>query len=80
LRGGITDPQILETQVKRAMIESASEVIMMLDSTKFGVRSLTHVIDFSEIALLISDEAAPEEIVQGLRARGVQVVLVPIKH
>ncbi len=79
LHGGITDPQMLETQVKRAMIESAGEVIVMIDSTKFGMRSLTPVIDFSEITLLITDEGAPDEILRGLRDRGVSVVVVPFK-
>ena len=79
LQGGITDPQMLETQVKRAMIESAAEVIVMLDSTKFGARSLTRVLDFSEITLLITDEGAPAEILQGLRDRGVQIAVVPLK-
>jgi DeoR/GlpR family transcriptional regulator of sugar metabolism len=77
LHGAITDPQMLETQVKRAMIESAAEVIVMLDSTKFGKRSLLRVLDFSEIALLITDEDAPAEILDGLRAQGVRVVVVP---
>ena len=80
LHGGITDPQMLETQVKRAMIESAGGVIVMIDSTKFGARSLTRVLDFSEITLLITDEGAPAEILQVLREQGVQVVVVPVKQ
>jgi DeoR/GlpR family transcriptional regulator of sugar metabolism len=78
LQGGITDPQMLETQVKRAMIESAGEVIMLLDSSKFGVRSLTRVLDFSEITLLITDEGAPAEMLQALRDHGVALAVVPI--
>jgi DeoR/GlpR family transcriptional regulator of sugar metabolism len=78
LQGGITDPQLLETQVKRAMIESASEVIVLIDSSKFGARSLTRVIDFSEITLLITDEGAPAEMVAGLREQGVRVAVVPL--
>lgn len=77
-RHGVTDPQILETQVKRAMIESASEVILMLDSTKWGTRSLTRVLDLAEITMLITDESAPAELVGNLREQGVQVVLVPV--
>jgi DeoR/GlpR family transcriptional regulator of sugar metabolism len=79
LQGGITDPQMLETQVKRTMIEAADEVIVMLDSTKFGARSLIRVLDFSEITLLIIDEDAPPEMLQGLRDRGVALAIVPIK-
>jgi DeoR/GlpR family transcriptional regulator of sugar metabolism len=78
LQGGITDPQMLETQVKRAMIESAAEVIVMLDSSKFGARSLTRVLDFSEITLLITDAGAPAEMLAGLRDRGVALAVVPL--
>lgn len=78
LQGGITDPQMLETQVKRAMIESAGEVIVLIDSTKFGTRSLTRVISPAEIALLITNEGAPPDIVAGLRDQGIRVVVVPL--
>lgn len=78
LHGGVTDPKILETQVKRAMIESAAETILLIDGTKFGRRSLTRVLDVAEIALLVTDDSAPEDVVQGLREAGVEVVAVPV--
>jgi DeoR/GlpR family transcriptional regulator of sugar metabolism len=77
LQEGITDPKMLETQVKRAMIASAGEVIMLMDSTKFGVRSLMKVIDWGEIRMLITDDNASEAMVAGLRAKGVEVVIAP---
>ncbi len=77
LQEGITDPKMLETQVKRAMIASAGEVIMPIDSTKFGIRSLMKVIDWSEIGMLITDDNAPEEMVAGLCAEGVEVMIAP---
>jgi DeoR/GlpR family transcriptional regulator of sugar metabolism len=76
LREGITDPKILEIQVKRAMIAAAHEVIMLMDSTKFGIRSLTKVIDFGEVRRLITDDGAPVTMLEELRARGVEVVTV----
>jgi DeoR/GlpR family transcriptional regulator of sugar metabolism len=77
LREGITDPKMLETQVKRAMIASAQEVILLVDSTKFGVRSLMKVIDFGEIRLLITDDGASEEMLAALRVHGVEAIVVP---
>jgi DeoR/GlpR family transcriptional regulator of sugar metabolism len=79
LREGITDPQMLEIQVKRAMIASAQEVIMLMDSTKLGIRSLMKVLDFGEIRLLITDDGISEEGLEELRARGVEVVVVPLQ-
>jgi DeoR/GlpR family transcriptional regulator of sugar metabolism len=76
LREGITDPKMLEIQVKRAMVASAQEVIVLMDSTKFGVRSMMKVLDFHEIRLLITDDGAPEELLDGLRAQRVEVVVV----
>jgi DeoR/GlpR family transcriptional regulator of sugar metabolism len=75
LEDGITDPKMLETQVKRAMIDSARQVIMLIDSSKFGLRSLMRVIEFQEIDLLVTDGDAPEALLAGLRARGVEVVV-----
>ena len=75
LREGITDPNILEIQVKRAMIQSAHEVVLLLDSSKFGVRSLMKVIDWSEVHLLVTDDAAPADMLDALRAQGVEVVI-----
>lgn len=77
LSEGITDPKMLEIQVKRAMIAAAREVIMLLDSTKFGTRSLMKVLDFSEVHLLVTDEGIGPEPLERLRGLGVQVVVVP---
>jgi DeoR/GlpR family transcriptional regulator of sugar metabolism len=77
LRDGITDPKMLEIQVKRAMIAAAQEVIILMDSTKFGTRSLMKVIDFSEIRLLITDDGAPVTMVEELWAKGVEVIIAP---
>jgi DeoR/GlpR family transcriptional regulator of sugar metabolism len=73
LEAGITDPHMLETQVKKAMIASASKVIMLLNSSKFGVRSLMTVMNLDEIDVLITDSDSPPEMVEEIRARGVDV-------
>lgn len=78
LDAGVTDPKVLEIQVKRAMINTAQQVVLIMDSSKFGVRSLMRVIELSEVQMLITDDGAPEEMVAELRARGVEVVLAPV--
>jgi DeoR/GlpR family transcriptional regulator of sugar metabolism len=77
LEDGITDPRMLEIQVKRAMIASAREVIMLMDSSKFGARSLMKVIEFNEFRLLITDDGAPAPMLEGLRAGGNDVLVAP---
>ena len=74
---GLTDPQMIDTQVKKAMINAAAQVIVLIDSTKFGVRSFTPVIPTNEIDVLITDEGAPASALEALRRQGVDVHVVP---
>ncbi|HMQ32348.1 MAG TPA: DeoR/GlpR family DNA-binding transcription regulator [Chloroflexaceae bacterium] len=70
---GLTDPKMLEIQVKRAMIAAAAEVVALVDGSKFGVRSLMKVADFAELRALITDDQAPAATVEALRERGLPV-------
>ena len=76
LDAGFTDPSMLETQIKKAMIASADQVIMLFDSNKFGVKSLTTVLRAGEINVLVTDAGAPEDVLQVLRAKGVEIHIV----
>ena len=73
LEGGITDPNPLEIQVKRAMAASVDRVVLLLDSSKFGMRSTSLLLPVTQIHTLITDAGAPQGDVDGLRALGVDV-------
>jgi DeoR/GlpR family transcriptional regulator of sugar metabolism len=75
LAEGITDVSLLEIQVKRAMAASADRVIFLLDSSKFGVRSLARIVPMREVDVLITDSDAPAPFVEALRAQGIEVHL-----
>lgn len=77
LEKAFTDPSMLETQIKRAMIASADKVIVLLDSSKFGVRSLATVFRPHEIDILVTDDGAPDEIVKALQHQGREVLIAP---
>jgi DeoR/GlpR family transcriptional regulator of sugar metabolism len=70
---GVTDPSMLETQVKRAMIAAAGAVVLVMDSSKIGVKSLLTVLDIEEIDVLVTDEGVPEAFKEALQDRGVDV-------
>ncbi len=59
------------------MVASADQVIMLFDSSKFGVKSLTTVLHPGEVHMLITDSAAPQSMVQGLIEQGVDVHITP---
>jgi DeoR/GlpR family transcriptional regulator of sugar metabolism len=70
---GITDPNPLEIQIKRVMAQSAARVVLLLDSTKFGLRSLTPLLPLAKVHALITDAGAPPADLEQLRALGIAV-------
>ena len=73
---GITDPSPLEIQVKQAMAASASRIVLLIDSSKFGVRSLSPILPLQQISVLITDSAAPQSELDQVRKLGIEVPVV----
>lgn len=55
LSGGVSCTNLIEADTKRAMIDSASKVCLMVDSTKFGRDSLARICDWGSIDILVTD-------------------------
>jgi DeoR/GlpR family transcriptional regulator of sugar metabolism len=73
LEDGFTDPTPLYVPLKCCIKGNADRTIMMIDSSKFGVRSLIQVMKFDEIDILVTDSGAPADWVAALRDRGIDV-------
>lgn len=70
---GVTDVSPLEIQVKRAMAASAGRVVLLMDSTKIGVKSFSKLLDLAEIHALVTDDRVDAQRLADLRAAGVAV-------
>ena len=75
---GVTNSHGLLIDIQRAMIEAAQKVVFCFDHTKLGRRSVSHLCDLESIDIIVTDHAAPIELVEGLRARGVEVIMAPV--
>lgn len=62
--------------VKTEMIRSARRRVLLMDSSKLGGTSLHLVTDWSSIDHLVTDTAAPADLLDTLRTRGVAVTVV----
>lgn len=71
---GISTFDIAEAHVKRAMIESAAEVVALVSSEKLGTAGRYIVAPASEITHLITERAAPDELVAQFSQLGITVV------
>lgn len=73
---GLTDPNPLEIEVKRGMCLHSAKVVLLLDVTKFGQRSLCSLIELSQIHILVTSEAAPPSALKAFRKAGTMIELV----
>jgi len=73
---GLTTPHMLIAEVGRVMTEVAREVITVTDSSKLGRVGFTPIVPLSAVHKLITDTNAPPELVEEIRAAGVEVILV----
>ena len=74
---GITNSHGLLIDIQRAMINAAQKVIFCIDHTKFGRKSVSQLCDLDCMDTVVTDHAAPTELVDALRGRGVGVVVAP---
>ncbi len=70
--GYLTDPDLLEAQVKRAMTEHCEEPVLLADGSKFEKRGLSVVTHVSKLScVLVAD--APEDRLEELTSMGIEV-------
>jgi len=74
---GITNSHGLLIEIQRAMIQAAQKVIFCFDHTKLGRQSVAQLCDLNCVDIIVTDAAAPSEIVAALRNSGVEVVIAP---
>lgn len=73
--GSLTDPDPLECEVKRAMIERAEESILLLEPEKLSARGSHLIASSEEISLVLAADLSTEEVAQ-IQRRGVRVQCV----
>jgi DeoR family transcriptional regulator, fructose operon transcriptional repressor len=72
---GLSEYNWDDALVKRAMIASAKEIVVVADSQKFGKVALVHVADFSQVQKLVTDRAPPTPVLAKLQNAGVSLLV-----
>jgi len=72
---GLTDVNLTEIEVKRAIVERAQTIVAIVDGSKFGRLGLASFAPTNKIDTLITDESAPPEVLERLRHRGIEVLV-----
>ncbi|HLW93514.1 MAG TPA: DeoR/GlpR family DNA-binding transcription regulator [Roseiarcus sp.] len=72
---GFFDYSPEDTEIKRAFIEQAEQVIVLCDSSKFGHRSVSKVCGLDGVATLVTDRAPPPHLAEALARAKVQMIV-----
>jgi DeoR/GlpR family transcriptional regulator of sugar metabolism len=75
LVNGLTDTHLLEVELKRFIVQHVSEVIVVIDGSKFHQAGLAAYASVDQIKKLITDSSAPNEVLDEIRSRGVEVLV-----
>jgi DeoR family transcriptional regulator, aga operon transcriptional repressor len=65
---GITNVNLPEAEIKRAMIGAASEVVVLADGSKLGRARLGKVVGITEVDAIVTDASAPASALDDIEA------------
>lgn len=72
---GISESNEFQGRIKQMMIQSADQVYMMVDFSKFGIQAFAHVTLFDQIDVMITDDKTDKLIIAELMKKEVDVVI-----
>ena len=73
---GLTHGQMVEVSTDRALADAASQVIVLVDHTKFGRVAPALVLPLNKVHTIITGFEIPPEQLEALRAQNVRVMVV----
>jgi DeoR/GlpR family transcriptional regulator of sugar metabolism len=76
-RAGLTTPNFAEAVTDRGLIDSAREVIVLADSSKWGVIGMADIAPLSAADTVITDDNLPEDAREALAEHVSSLVVVP---
>ena len=74
---GLYDYSPEDSEVKRAFIANAGQVIVLCDSSKFSRRALTRIAPLDKISTLITETEPPADLIEALTEAGVEIIVAP---
>ncbi|MBK8027475.1 MAG: DeoR/GlpR transcriptional regulator [Chloroflexi bacterium] len=80
LEDGLSGNDPLEIEIRQFMVESAREVIAVVDGSKFGHTGLASYARLDQLDYVVTEDSAPPEMIEALRERGVQVLVATVEH
>jgi DeoR/GlpR family transcriptional regulator of sugar metabolism len=75
IEGGFYDYSLEDSDVKRAFIERAQQVVALVDSSKFDHRAMARICELNQVHVVVTEVAPPAHLVEALRAAKVELIV-----
>jgi DeoR family transcriptional regulator of aga operon len=72
---GLTNEYLPETMSDRVILGFAQKVMIVADHTKFGKSKSSFVADINAVHTIVTDRAAPKDVLEALREKGIQIIV-----
>lgn len=79
IKEGLTDFNIYEAELKKALVKRSNKLITLLDHSKLDTISVANFASTSEIHTLITDENAPKELISKYKSNNINVSVASLK-
>ncbi|MHB8294840.1 MAG: DeoR/GlpR family DNA-binding transcription regulator [Acidimicrobiales bacterium] len=73
--GGVTNVNLPEAEIKRAMLHAARQRVVVADGSKLGQVELAKICDLGELDVIVTDASADSGAVERIEAAGCHVVI-----
>jgi DeoR/GlpR family transcriptional regulator of sugar metabolism len=80
VKAGFTTPNLMESETNRALVESGRRLVVVADSSKWGVLGLSTIAALSDAAVVVSDVGLPLDAQEILSEQAGELVLVRPAH
>ncbi len=77
-RDGVFNVNEMMAAVEQRMIAAADEVVLAVDHTKFGKRSIARLCDWTEVDVVVTDSGADGETLRWLEALGPKLAVAEV--
>lgn len=75
LEDGLTEYNLEDTQIKKMLLKSAQQKIIVVDSSKLGVTTFASVAPLTAVDKIITNQDAPPEFIEKINEMGVEIIL-----
>lgn len=75
---GITTTDMMEASLNRVMIQTAQKTIVLADSSKFGRRGFSKIVDTKDADHIITDSRISPSTAHAIEEMGIELTIVPV--